>query len=180
MTDRFDVVIVGAGQGGAQTASTLRQQQFSGTIALVGDEPDAPYERPALSKEYLAGDKTFEKMLLRPVAAWADKGIELRLGERVTEVDAAAHRVRLEDGASIEYGKLVWSTGGAPRRLVCSGHDLRGVHTIRSRADVDKLGVPDPEQSLGYVMEAVRRIKKSLAGRVPLIGFSGAPWTLAA
>src|SRR5215475_519417 len=122
MTSRFDVVIVGAGQGGAQTASTLRQQQFAGTIALVGDEVDAPYERPALSKEYLAGEKTFEKMLLRPVTAWADKGIELRLGRRVTEVDAPSRRVRLEDGSALEYGKLVWATGGAPRRLTCSGH----------------------------------------------------------
>ncbi len=139
MTDRYDVVIVGAGQGGAQTASTLRQQQFSGTIALVGDEPDAPYERPALSKEYLAGEKTFEKMLLRPVSAWADKRIDLRLGKRVTAVDPGAHRVLLEDGSALEYGKLVWATGGAPRRLTCTGHDLRGVHTIRSRADVDKL-----------------------------------------
>ncbi len=139
MTDRYDVVIVGAGQGGAQAASSLRQQQFAGTIALVGDEPDAPYERPALSKEYLAGEKTFEKMLLRPVTAWAEKNIELRLGKRVTEVDAAAHRVRLEDGAALEYGKLIWATGGAPRRLTCTGHDLRGVHTIRSRADVDRL-----------------------------------------
>jgi 3-phenylpropionate/trans-cinnamate dioxygenase ferredoxin reductase component len=139
MTDRYDVVIVGAGQGGAQTASALRQQQFSGTIALVGDEPDAPYERPALSKEYLAGEKPFEKMLLRPVSAWADKHVDLRLGKRVTAVDAAAHRVTLEDAGALEYGKLVWATGGAPRRLTCTGHDLRGVHTIRSRADVDKL-----------------------------------------
>jgi len=137
--ERFDVLVVGGGQGGAQIASALRQQQFAGTIAIVSDEIDAPYERPALSKEYLAGEKTFEKMLLRPVAAWADKKIELRLGKRVTEVDASAHVAKLEDGTTVAYGTLVWSTGGAPRKLSCSGHDWGGVHAIRTRADVDKL-----------------------------------------
>ena len=139
MNDRCDVLVVGAGQGGAQVAATLRQQEFSGTIGVVGDEPDAPYERPALSKEYLAGEKPFEKMLLRPPAFWADRRIDLVLGRRVVEVDAAGHRVRLEDGAAIAYGKLVWATGGAPRLLSCGGHELRGVHTVRSRADVDRL-----------------------------------------
>jgi 3-phenylpropionate/trans-cinnamate dioxygenase ferredoxin reductase subunit len=137
--ERFDVLIVGGGQGGAQIASALRQQQYAGTIAIVSDEADAPYERPALSKEYLAGEKTFDKMLLRPVAAWADKKIELRLGKRVTELDASAHVVKLEDGATIEYGSLVWATGGAPRKLTCTGHDWGGVHAIRTRADVDRL-----------------------------------------
>jgi 3-phenylpropionate/trans-cinnamate dioxygenase ferredoxin reductase subunit len=137
--ERFDVLVVGGGQGGAQVASTLRQQQYAGTIAIVSDEADAPYERPALSKEYLAGEKTFEKMLLRPVAAWADKKIELRLGARVTEIDPSAHVAKLEDGTSIGYGALVWSAGGAPRKLTCTGHDWGGVHAIRSRADVDRL-----------------------------------------
>ena len=137
--ERFDVLVVGGGQGGAQVASALRQQQFAGTIAIVSDENDAPYERPALSKEYLAGDKTFEKMLLRPLSAWAEKKIELRLGQRVTEIDAGAHVVKLGDGASIEYGSLVWSAGGSPRKLTCTGHDWGGVHAIRTRADVDRL-----------------------------------------
>jgi 3-phenylpropionate/trans-cinnamate dioxygenase ferredoxin reductase subunit len=137
--ERFDVLVVGGGQGGAQVASALRQQQYAGTIAIVSDESDAPYERPALSKEYLAGDKTFEKMLLRPVAAWADKKIELRLGKRVTEIDAAGHVAKLEDASAIGYGALVWSAGGAPRKLSCTGHDWGGVHAIRTRADVDRL-----------------------------------------
>ena len=139
MVERYDVLIVGAGQGGAQAAAVLRQQEFAGTVAIVGEEPDLPYDRPPLSKEYLAGEKPFEKMLLRPPAFWADKKIELRLGRRVTEVDAGARSVRLDDGTSIAWGKLIWATGGAPRRLVCTGHDLRGVHAVRSRADVDRL-----------------------------------------
>ena len=68
MTRRFDVVIVGAGHGGAQAAIALRQQGYAGSIAIVGGEPDLPYERPPLSKDYLAGEKTFERMLIRPPA----------------------------------------------------------------------------------------------------------------
>lgn len=139
MTERFDVVIVGAGHGGAQAAAALRQHQFTGTIALVSDDPELPYERPPLSKEYLAGDRAFERILLRPAGFWAERSIELRPGHRVTAVDAAAHEVRLAEGSTLGYGALVWAAGGAPRRLACSGHDLGGVHTIRSRADVDAL-----------------------------------------
>ena len=139
MSERFDVVIVGGGHGGAQAAIALRIQKFTGTIAILGDETELPYERPALSKEYLAGTKAFEKLHLRPATFWQERGIELRLGKRVTTVDAAAHTVTLEDGSTLGYGSLVWSTGGAPRRLTCSGHDLEGVHTVRNRVDVDKL-----------------------------------------
>jgi 3-phenylpropionate/trans-cinnamate dioxygenase ferredoxin reductase subunit len=139
MTDRADVVIVGAGQGGAQAAIALRQQKLAGSILVVGAEPELPYERPALSKEYLAGEKAFEKMLLRPPAFWAERNVELRLGRRVVEVDAERHEVRTEDGTTIGYGKLVWATGGRPRRLGCDGHDLAGVHTVRDRAGVDRM-----------------------------------------
>lgn len=139
MTERADVVIVGAGQGGAQAAIALRQQKLAGSILVLGAEPELPYERPALSKEYLAGEKAFEKMLLRPPAFWAERNVELRLGRRVVEVDAERHEVRTEDGATIGYGKLVWATGGSPRRLGCDGHDLAGVHTVRDRGGVDRM-----------------------------------------
>jgi 3-phenylpropionate/trans-cinnamate dioxygenase ferredoxin reductase subunit len=139
MTERADVVIVGAGQGGAQAAIALRQQKLAGSILVIGAEPELPYERPALSKEYLAGEKSFERMLLRPPAFWAERNVELRLGRRVVEVDAERHEVRTDDGATIGYGKLVWATGGRPRRLACGGHDLAGVHTVRDRAGVDRM-----------------------------------------
>jgi 3-phenylpropionate/trans-cinnamate dioxygenase ferredoxin reductase component len=139
MNHRADVVIVGAGQGGAQTAITLRQQKFPGTVLLLGAEAFLPYERPALSKEYLAGDKTFDALVLRPASYWEEKKVEVRLGERVVAVDAAAHEVRLAGGSSIGYGTLVWAAGGNARRLGCSGHDLVGVHSVRDRADVDRM-----------------------------------------
>lgn len=136
---RFDVVIVGAGHGGAQCAIALRQLGFAGTIALVGLEPELPYERPPLSKEYFAREKRFERLYIRPAAFWADKGIALQLGVAVTRVEADERRVTLSDGRILGYGDLVWATGGEPRRLTCSGADLAGVHTIRTRADCDRL-----------------------------------------
>lgn len=139
MTERADVLVVGAGQAGAQVAMALRQLKYTGSIVVLGAEPELPYERPALSKEYLAGDKAFEKMLLRPVAFWEERGVRFRLSTRVTAVDPTAHTVRTEDGATLGYGTLVWATGGTPRLLSCSGHDQIGVHSVRDRADVDRI-----------------------------------------
>jgi 3-phenylpropionate/trans-cinnamate dioxygenase ferredoxin reductase subunit len=135
----FDVLIVGAGHGGSQAAITLRQRKFTGSIGLLGDEPELPYERPPLSKDYLAGEKPFERILIRPAAFWAEREVTLLPGRTVVSVDPVAHAVTTADGATIGYATLIWATGGAPRRLVCSGHDLRGVHGVRSRADVDRM-----------------------------------------
>ncbi len=136
---RYDVLIVGGGHGGAQAAIQLRQLNFAGSIAIVGEEPDPPYERPPLSKEYLAGDKSFERILLRPATFWAERGVDLLLGRRVTAVDPAAHEVTTADGGTIGYGRLIWAAGGHARRLTCEGHHLAGVHSVRTRADVDRL-----------------------------------------
>lgn len=134
-----DVVIVGAGHGGAQAAIALRQAKFSGTIAIVGEEPELPYERPPLSKEYLSGEKPFDRILIRPATFWNEREVEMITGQRVITVDAEAHQVTLGNGAKMGYGTLIWAAGGEARRLTCSGHDLSGVHTVRSRADVDRL-----------------------------------------
>ena len=135
----FDVVIVGAGHGGAQAAIALRQNGFAGSIAMIGAEPDLPYERPPLSKDYLAGEKTFGRMLIRPAAFWEERRIEMLLDRRVVAVDPEAHRVTTEGGETIGYGKLIWAAGGTPRQLACPGAELAGVHTIRARADVDRI-----------------------------------------
>lgn len=167
MSERTDVVVVGAGQGGAQAAMALRQLKFAGSILVLGAEPELPYERPALSKEYLAGDKAFEKMLLRPADFWRERKVDFALGTRVTEVDAAAHVVRSADGRTFGYGSLVWATGGRPRLLPCSGHDLVGVHSVRDRADVDRIkneleGVKDVVViGAGYIgLEAAAVLRK--------------------
>lgn len=136
---QYDVLIVGAGHGGAQAAVALRQNKFEGTIAIVGDEPELPYERPPLSKEYFSGEKSFDRILIRPASFWEDRKIDMLLGKRVTTVDPAAHQVTLSDGSSIGYGKMIWATGGAPRKLSCSGNDLAGVHGVRTREDADRM-----------------------------------------
>ena len=122
----------------------MRQRGFAGSLAIVGEEPELPYERPPLSKEYLAGDKAFERMLIRQPAFWAERDVTMLLGRRVVAVDAVAHTVGTAEGATIGYGQLIWATGGAARRLSCEGHDLAGVHTVRTRADVDRLLVELP------------------------------------
>jgi len=135
---RYDVLIVGAGHGGAQAAIALRQNKFEGSIAVIGDEPDLPYERPPLSKEYLAGDKVFERLLIRPAAFWEERAVTMLTGRTVTAVDPAARTVTA-NGETIGYGALVWATGGKPRRIACDGHHLAGIHTVRTRADVDAM-----------------------------------------
>lgn len=135
----YDILIVGAGHAGAQAAIMLRQRKFAGTIAIVGDEAELPYERPPLSKEYLSGEKTFERILIRPPAFWVDRDVAMLQGRRVVRVDPAARSVTTDGGETIGYGELVWATGGAPRRLTCAGHHLKGVHGVRNRADVDRM-----------------------------------------
>jgi 3-phenylpropionate/trans-cinnamate dioxygenase ferredoxin reductase subunit len=136
---QYDVLIVGAGQGGAYAAIQLRQQGFEGSIALVGRESEPPYERPPLSKEYMLGDKEWERLLIRPGTFWADKGIDLLLNTEVVSVSAEAREVTLQDGRAIGFGELIWATGGDPRPLSCPGADLPGVHAVRTRADADAI-----------------------------------------
>ena len=135
----YEVVIVGTGHGGAQAAIALRQNGFTGSIAMIGTDPHPPYERPPLSKDYLAGDRPFERILIRPRSFWKSKAIELLLGAEVIAVDPVTRYVNLRDGRAIGYGKLIWSAGGAPRRLSCPGGELAGVHAVRDRADVDRI-----------------------------------------
>ncbi len=137
--DRADVVIVGAGHGGAQCAIALRQNGFTGSIAMIGRESEPPYERPPLSKEYFAREKTFDRLYIRPPQFWGEKQIELHLGIAVDAVDPAAKVLTLSDGSQFGYCQLVWATGGDPRKLTCPGADLSGVHAVRTREDCDRL-----------------------------------------
>lgn len=136
---KFDVVIVGAGHGGAQVAVMLRTQKFEGSIAIIGDEPELPYERPPLSKEYFAGEKEFERIQLRPAKYWDEREVTMLLGKRVVSVDPSAHTVTTDGGETIGYGKLVWATGGSPRMLPIPGGDLPGVQGVRTKADADAM-----------------------------------------
>lgn len=133
----YDILIVGGGHGGAQAAIALRQAKYEGSIGVVDAEPEYPYERPPLSKDYFAGDKAFERIMIRPAAFWAERGVDMMLGLRVEVVDPSAHKVTLSDGAAVSYGNMIWAAGGSPRPLPVEGGNLPGMHVVRTRADVD-------------------------------------------
>jgi 3-phenylpropionate/trans-cinnamate dioxygenase ferredoxin reductase subunit len=133
------LVIVGGGQAAAQAVQSLRQQNFAGAITLLGDEPYPPYQRPPLSKKYFAGELARERLLLRPATFYAEKGVALELGARVEELEPAAHRVRLRDGRTLVYDRLLLATGSRARTLPVPGVDLAGVHYFRTITDVDSI-----------------------------------------
>jgi 3-phenylpropionate/trans-cinnamate dioxygenase ferredoxin reductase component len=133
------LVIVGGGQAAAQAVQSLRQQGFAGAITLLGDEPYPPYQRPPLSKKYFAGELARERLLLRPAAFYAEKNVALEQNARVEEIEPAARRVRLRDGRTLAYDRLLLATGSRARELAVPGADLPGVHYLRTIADVDAI-----------------------------------------
>jgi 3-phenylpropionate/trans-cinnamate dioxygenase ferredoxin reductase subunit len=132
-----NIVIVGAGQAASQAIHTLRHRGYKGSIALVGDEPHYPYQRPPLSKKYLASQVERDRLLIRPAHFYADHGVEAHLGKRVTILDRAAQKALLDDGAILPYDALLLATGSTPRKLTAPGANLAGVHVLRTFADVD-------------------------------------------
>lgn len=134
-----DVVIVGGGHGGAQCAIALRQMGFEGNIRIITDEHELPYERPPLSKEYLSKEKAFERILIRPEKFWEERNVTIETGRRIALVDPVKKAVTDTKDVTTSYDKLIWATGGSPRRLTCTGSDLSGIHAVRTREDVDRL-----------------------------------------
>lgn len=130
-------VVIGGGHAGAQVVASLRQEGYEGEVVLICEEPVPPYQRPPLSKTYLAGEQTLERTLLRPEKFYADKNIELRLGIRVDSIDPIAKTVTLSNGDTLDWTHLVIATGSHVRRLPLPGIDLPGVHYLRTLADVD-------------------------------------------
>ncbi len=146
------IVIIGAGQSGAQAVASLRSEGFTGTIAMVGDEPYAPYQRPPLSKAYLMGTMDRDRLFLKPDAFYKDANCELILGVAATKIDRAAKTVTLSDGRHLPYDKLLIATGSRVRKIRCPGADLPGVHYLRGIADVDGLrAVFEPGKKLAIV-----------------------------
>jgi NADPH-dependent 2,4-dienoyl-CoA reductase/sulfur reductase-like enzyme/nitrite reductase/ring-hydroxylating ferredoxin subunit len=129
------VVIVGAGAAGNAAAEALRREGYQGTIRMIGPEPDPPYDRPNLSKDYLAGNAPEEWIPLHPREFYDEHRIELLLGAGVTAIDPKAKTVTLADGRSLGYGALLLATGAEPIHLPVPGADLPHVHYLRSLAD---------------------------------------------
>lgn len=132
-------VIVGGGLAGAKAAETLRAEGFAGPVVVVGAEAETPYERPPLSKGYLLGTASRESAQVHEPAWFADQDVDLRTGVRAVRLDAAAHRLRLDDGAELGYAKLLLAVGSSARRLPVPGADLDGVRYLRTLADADRL-----------------------------------------
>jgi 3-phenylpropionate/trans-cinnamate dioxygenase ferredoxin reductase subunit len=133
------VVIVGAGLAGASAAATLRQEGFDGEVLLIGAEPQFPYERPPLSKQYLRGEMPFEKMLVRPAEFYAQNRLETLLGVRVAGVEPSERTIELQSGQRIHYDKLLLATGVRTQRPPIPGLNLPGVLALRSMTDADAL-----------------------------------------
>lgn len=130
-------IIVGAGQAGFAVAARLRNKGYEGEIALIGDEPDPPYQRPPLSKKYLTGEMSRDRLYFRPPSFYADNEIGLRTGIVVQSIDRRDRSVNV-DGVALAYETLVLATGARPRRLPASiGGDLGNVYYVRTLADID-------------------------------------------
>ena len=132
-------IIVGASLAGAKAAEELRTQGFDGRVVLVGSEPDRPYERPPLTKDYLRGESEREKAYVHEQSFYAEHEIELLTDTTVTAIDPGGSLVRLADDRELAYDRLLLTTGAEPRRITIPGADLDGVHYLRTLADCDLL-----------------------------------------
>ena len=133
------VVIIGAGHAAGQAAASLRQAKYAGDITIVGDEAHIPYQRPPLSKAYLKGDQSADKVYLRAESFYADRDIAMKLSTRATAIDTTAKTVALSSDETLHYDHLLISTGSRPRKLSIDGSDLPGIHYLRTMDDVDGL-----------------------------------------
>ncbi|MGQ2950105.1 MAG: NAD(P)/FAD-dependent oxidoreductase [Agrobacterium sp.] len=138
MTGRL--VIVGAGQAAFALAAKLRALKDERPITIIGSEDAYPYQRPPLSKKYLLGEMSFDRLMFRPEEWYADNNVDIRLSTWAEDIDRKAKTVRMQDGSTLAYDKLVLATGAAPRLLPASiGGDLEGVLTVRDKRDADRL-----------------------------------------
>jgi 3-phenylpropionate/trans-cinnamate dioxygenase ferredoxin reductase subunit len=144
------VIIIGAGQAGAQVAVSLRQEGYDGRIVLIGDEPEVPYQRPPLSKAYLSGKVEAAGLLLRSAAVYTDQKIEFMQSERVEAIDPVGKTVRLASGLTLSYSHLVLALGARNRKLCVPGAELDGVAYLRTIDDARRL-----RQRLDSVKRAV-------------------------
>jgi 3-phenylpropionate/trans-cinnamate dioxygenase ferredoxin reductase subunit len=132
-------IIVGASLAGAKAAEELREQGFDGRVVLLGSEPERPYERPPLSKDYLRGEAPREKAYVHEAGFYAERGIELETDTTVAAIDPGASRVTLADGRELSFDRLLLATGAEPRRIPVAGAELEGIHYLRTLADSDVL-----------------------------------------
>jgi 3-phenylpropionate/trans-cinnamate dioxygenase ferredoxin reductase subunit len=133
------VIIIGAGQAAAQAAVTLRAEGFTGPITIFGEEPYPPYQRPPLSKKYLMGEITRDRLELKPESFFETNNIALKLNQQVRAIDCGSRTVSLADGARVSYDKLLIATGALVRKVKLPGADLKNIFYLRTIDDVDQI-----------------------------------------
>lgn len=133
------IVIAGAGHAAGQVVASLKQKKFDGDIVLVGEEAFLPYQRPPLSKKFLAGEMAAERLHFKPESFYDDPRIDVRLNTRITAIDRSAKSLRTEEGDSISYDTLILALGAHAREVPVAGHELEGVHYLRSIRDVNNI-----------------------------------------
>jgi 3-phenylpropionate/trans-cinnamate dioxygenase ferredoxin reductase component len=174
-------VIVGAGLAGAKAAETLRAEGFDGRLLLLGEEPERPYERPALSKAYLRGQADRDSLYVHQDGFYPDHDIELRPSTPVRSIHPASRQLQLATGERIGYRRLLLATGAAPRRLRVPGADLDGVHYLRTRQDADTLATAAARAEhvvvvgTGWIGSEAAASLRQLGRDVTLVGPDPAP-----
>ena len=139
LTGASRIVVIGGGQAGAQALQSLRQSGYAGALTLVGDEPALPYQRPPLSKAYMKGEMTEERLYFRPAPWYQDQNIEVILSTPAKSIDRANRTVELAHGGHLDYDALIIATGSRPRVLPVKGATLHGVHDLRDLSDVERI-----------------------------------------
>lgn len=133
------IVIAGAGHGAGQVVATLKQKKFAGKIILIGDEAQLPYQRPPLSKKFLSGHLDAERLHFKPASFYDDPRIDVHLNTTIERIDRAGKNVCTSDGGEFSYDKLVLAFGSRVRKIEVPGHDLPGIHYLRSITDVEAI-----------------------------------------
>jgi 3-phenylpropionate/trans-cinnamate dioxygenase ferredoxin reductase subunit len=168
-------VVVGAGQAGGEAVQRLRQHDPDIDITLIGEEPLAPYQRPPLSKKYLAGELDAARILLRPAEVYEHERVALLLNRRAVWIDKTGKRLRLDGGQEITYDTLILATGSRPRKLPLAGADLAGVHMLRTAADADAIrpalqrGAKMVVMGAGYIGLEVAAVARGLGLDVTIL-----------
>ncbi|MGI9225925.1 MAG: NAD(P)/FAD-dependent oxidoreductase [Woeseiaceae bacterium] len=169
------VVIAGAGHAAGQVIASLKQKKFDGTIVLIGEEPWLPYQRPPLSKKYLAGEMPAERLYVKPSSFYDDPAIEVHRSTEIAAIHRDDRNIETTSGDRIAYDKLVIATGSRARQLDVAGSDLNGVHYLRSIEDVDRIhqDIHAPQKVVivgaGYIGLEVAAVARQLGHDVTVL-----------
>ena len=168
-------MIAGAGHAAGQVVASLKQKKFDGNIVLVGEESYLPYQRPPLSKKFLAGEMAAERLFFKPVSFYDEPNIDVRLNTRITAIDRSAKTLAADNGDSIRYDTLILAIGSHARRVPVVGHELEGVHYLRSIRDVNRIrqGLESARRLVivgaGYIGLEVAAVTRQLGLEVTVI-----------